>query len=94
MTVETEAQPEQVTIPPTMERILVHMLENPKLSYYLTGICRQIDMHPGTASPLLRRMEAAGWLSAKLVAVKGQRTPLKMYRFTQGSAKMLREAIR
>lgn len=96
MTTETEAQAEQeqVAITPYMERLIEHMLQNPNLSYYLTGICREIGMHPGTASPLLRRMADAGWLTCKPVPGANGRNPLKHYRFTPGTATMLRKAIR
>lgn len=95
MTVSTGTA-RQVRITSRMEQIIKHMLEDPKAEYYLGGICSATNTFPGTISPLLRRMEDAGWLQSKVVHARvGMLGPArKYYRFTAGSAAMLRKAIR
>jgi DNA-binding IclR family transcriptional regulator len=84
---ETEAT-EVVTITPIMVKIIEHMLTDAKAAHNLSGLCAALDLYPGTVSPLLRRMRDAGWLAD--TPGGGGRV---YYRFTRGTAPMLRKAI-
>lgn len=78
-----------------MEQIIATMLERPRKAYYTRQLCATLNLTSGTISPLLNRMEEAGWVASEFVSAAGSRrgAPRKYYRFTAGTAAMLRKAI-
>jgi DNA-binding MarR family transcriptional regulator len=92
MTTEAQEQ-KQVIISPRMQQIIEHMLGNPKARYHVSGICRDLDLLTGTVTPLMRKMHEAGWVTRD-VEPRGTSHPKTWYRFTAGTAPMLRKALR
>lgn len=92
---QTESPPAQVPIHRNMEKIIRHMLENPRTAICGADIGRALGLSSGTITPIMKKMLAAGWLDAETEPRRpGATGPLRvMYRFTQGTAAMLRKAV-
>lgn len=86
------ADEQHVEITPRMEQIIRHMLTNPRAKYYTARITADAGIPEGSTSALMRRMEAAGWLTSQ-TEPRQQYAPRRYYRFTPGSASMLRKAV-
>jgi response regulator of citrate/malate metabolism len=92
---DTQTVPAVIEIHGTMEKIIRHMLANPRQAYAASEISRAVEISSGTTSPIMQTMLAAGWLADEIEPRRpGSVGPLRrLYRFTAGTAPMLRKAI-
>lgn len=82
-----------VAITPRMQDVINHMLSNPKGKYCAIEISQATGLATGVISPLLHKMEAAGWAESEF-APRTQRAAKRYFWFTPGSAAMLRKALK
>lgn len=72
--------------------ILHHAAEGPVYGQWILEELRRhgYELSPGTLYPLLRRMEAHGWLKSKDQAGEGKAHTRREYRLTAGGRKVLK----
>lgn len=79
-------------------RLLAVMLEDPAAEYYGFDLGRRIDVLSGTVYPLLRRLEAAGWLESRdedVDPAEAGRPARRLYRLTdEGRSRAYEEVQR
>lgn len=76
-----------------MEQIIRHMLAA-KGKVYGAAVAEELGLTSGTVAPILVRMEDVGWVKSERIKIGGTSgTARRYYRFTEGSAAMLRKAI-
>ncbi len=87
----TDTQTVEITF--RMGQIIEHMLGNPRARYCVSEVSAALGLPTGTVTPLMHRMRDAGWI-AGTTEPRGRHYPRTWYRFTTGTAPMLRKAIR
>lgn len=88
-----DTEQETVEISFRMSQIIEHMLGNTRGRYCVSEVSTALGLRTGTVTPLMRRMAEVGWLTAE-TEPRGRHYPKTWYRFTTGTAPMLRRAIR
>lgn len=83
---------QMVSITPRMQEVIRHMLTNPRARYCCVGISRDAGVPSGTLPFVMQTMERAGWVTSEYEP-RQRYSPRRWYRFTAGSAPMLRRAI-
>ena len=73
--------------------MLRHMLKEPKQVYYCNKLSKDLDQWPGTLSPLLRRLEDAGWLSSETKRIGADVQVRRYYRFTRDGLRNARDEL-
>jgi PadR family transcriptional regulator PadR len=78
------------------QRVLRELLDDPTAELYSLGICKAVDLAPGTVHPILTRFEDIGWLESRFEEIDPSevgRPRRRYYRLTPDGAEFARDAL-